>query len=77
MNVIFISHNPHHAFVVGDRFIILKRGKVVGTWKRDEISREALINGMAGADELDELRNDISQFNQPFPTTSTSRVIGV
>lgn len=25
--VIFITHNPHHAYPVGDRFLILKRGR--------------------------------------------------
>ncbi len=24
--VIFITHNPHHAYPVGDRFVLLKRG---------------------------------------------------
>ena len=27
IGVVFISHNVHHAYVVGDRFTILKRGR--------------------------------------------------
>ena len=32
LGVVFITHNPHHAFLVGDHFIILlKRGRSVGS----------------------------------------------
>ena len=27
LGVIFITHNPHHAYPVGDRFLLLKRGR--------------------------------------------------
>jgi simple sugar transport system ATP-binding protein len=57
--VIFITHNPHHAYVVGDRFVILKRGRVSGHWRRDEVDREVLIQGMSGAEELDVLRHEL------------------
>ena len=30
--VIFITHNPHHAYPVGDRFVILNRGQSLGTY---------------------------------------------
>src|SRR5690242_21654920 len=40
--VIFITHNPHHAYPIGDRFTILKRGHVVGTFTKKEIKREEL-----------------------------------
>ena len=26
LGVVFITHNPHHAYPVGDRFVLLKRG---------------------------------------------------
>ena len=29
--VIFITHNPHHAYPVGDRFVILNRGQSLGS----------------------------------------------
>lgn len=57
--VIFITHNPHHAFVVGDRYIILKRGRIFGKWHKDEVERDVLIQGMSGADELDVLKNEL------------------
>ena len=28
--VIFITHNPHHAFPVGDHFVLLNRGRMIG-----------------------------------------------
>src|SRR5439155_3982879 len=30
--VIFITHNPHHAWLVGDRFTVLNRGRSMGTY---------------------------------------------
>lgn len=57
--VLFITHNPHHAFVVGDRYIILKRGRVYGKWHKDEVEREVLIRGMSGAEELDALKHEL------------------
>ena len=31
LGVVFITHNPHHAFMVGNHFIILKLGRRVWT----------------------------------------------
>ena len=59
LGVIFITHNPHHANIVGDRFIILKRGKTMGIWNKDELSREEMIRSMSGADELDALSHEL------------------
>ena len=35
--MIFITHNPNHAFPVGDRFLILNRGQSMGSFAKDEI----------------------------------------
>jgi simple sugar transport system ATP-binding protein len=61
IGVIFISHNVHHAYVVGDRFTILKRGRSVGTHKNTEISRDELLNLMAGGKELVDLESEIAR----------------
>jgi simple sugar transport system ATP-binding protein len=61
LGVIFITHNPHHAYIVGDRFIILKRGKTLGIWNKDELSREEMIRSMSGADELDALSHELER----------------
>ena len=61
LGVIFITHNPHHAYPVGDRFVILNRGRLMGNWARDEITRDALVQTMAGGAELDQLTHEIEQ----------------
>ena len=61
VGVIFISHNPHHAHPVGDRFVILNRGKLQGSWKRGEISRDELVQMMAGGAELDQLTHELRE----------------
>ncbi|MET0597328.1 MAG: ATP-binding cassette domain-containing protein [Mesorhizobium sp.] len=61
IGVIFISHNVHHAYVVGDRFTILQRGKSVGTYGKDDISRDQLLNLMAGGKELVDLEAEIGR----------------
>lgn len=60
--VIFITHNPHHAYAVGDRFTILKRGRTFGTFTKDELDREEMVRMMSGADELDALRHELEEF---------------
>ena len=57
--VIFITHNPHHAFPVGDRFVILNRGQSLGTFEKDQIDREELVRMMAGGRELDQLEHEL------------------
>jgi simple sugar transport system ATP-binding protein len=63
IGVIFISHNVHHAYVVGDRFTILKRGRSVGTYAKSAISRDQLLNLMAGGKELVDLEAEIAKAN--------------
>ena len=38
IGVIFITHNPHHAYLVGDRFVLLQRGTMAGSHAKDEMS---------------------------------------
>jgi len=67
LGVIFITHNPHHAYAVGDRFIILKRGRTLGIWTKDELSREDMIRSMSGADELDALKHELDELARREP----------
>lgn len=59
VGVVFITHNAHHALAVGDRFTVLNRGESMGTFQKDEITREQLITMMAGGEELDEIAEEI------------------
>jgi simple sugar transport system ATP-binding protein len=57
--VIFITHNPHHAYPVGDRFVILNRGQSLGSFERNQIDRDELVRLMAGGRELEQLENEL------------------
>lgn len=48
LGVIFITHNPHHAYPVGDSFLLLKRGRSIGYYTKSEITVEELTAQMAG-----------------------------
>lgn len=61
LGVIFITHNPNHAFPVGDRFVILRRGRVLGDYKKDEITQEELVNLMAGGEDLVKMQQELDQ----------------
>ena len=61
LGVIFITHNPNHPFPVGDRFLILNRGRSMGDFRKDEISRDELIMMMAGGAELEELTRELEK----------------
>ena len=53
--VIFITHNVHHAWAVGDAFTILNRGRSYGTFLKSETNREKLLGMMAGGEEFEKL----------------------
>jgi simple sugar transport system ATP-binding protein len=59
--VVFITHNPHHAYLVGNHFIILNRGRMKLDRKRDQISLDDLTREMAGGDELSALEHELKR----------------
>ncbi len=59
LGVIFITHNPNHAYPVGDRFLILNRGRSMGNFAKEDISRDELIMMMAGGAELEALTKEL------------------
>lgn len=61
LGVIFITHNPHHAYMVGDHFSVLRLGTMELNASRDEVSLEELTNHMAGGTELAALKHELSQ----------------
>jgi simple sugar transport system ATP-binding protein len=62
LGVVFITHNPHHAYPVGDRFVVLNRGRGMGNYAKSEIAREDLVRQMAGGAELEELGHELERF---------------
>jgi simple sugar transport system ATP-binding protein len=59
--VVFITHNPHHAFLVGDRFYLLNRGKMINEFQRKNVKLDELTMAMAGGAELEALTHEITQ----------------
>ncbi len=72
LGVIFITHNVHHAYPVGDAFTILNRGRTYGTFQKAEVSREEVLNMMAGGKELDELSAELEEFSRADAGSSSN-----
>jgi simple sugar transport system ATP-binding protein len=62
LGVIFITHNVHHAYPIGDRFTLLNRGRSTGTFAKADISREEVVAMMAGGEELETLTHELAEF---------------
>ena len=59
IGVIFITHNPHHGYPVGDHFVILRRGQIFGDYAKAEIPLEQLVQMMAGGADLEALSHEL------------------
>jgi simple sugar transport system ATP-binding protein len=59
LGVVLITHNPHHAHLVGDRFVLLMRGAMGGAYGAEEITLDELTRQMAGGSELAELSHEL------------------
>ncbi|MFD2080201.1 simple sugar transport system ATP-binding protein [Actinopolymorpha cephalotaxi] len=61
LGVVFITHNPHHAYLVGDRFVLLKRGRMAGSHARADLGVADLTREMAGGAELEALSHELDE----------------
>src|SRR5690349_21388235 len=61
LGVIFITHNPHHAYPVGDRFMLLRRGRSMGDFPKAEMTLDELVRMMAGGAELEALSHELAR----------------
>ncbi|MBF6173696.1 ATP-binding cassette domain-containing protein [Nocardia blacklockiae] len=61
LGVVLITHNPHHAYPVGDRFLLLKRGSVLGSYEKSDIDLPELTRQMAGGAELEALQHELER----------------
>jgi simple sugar transport system ATP-binding protein len=70
LGVVFITHNPHHAYLVGDQFVVLKRGQMNLDAHKSQIGLDDLTQQMAGGDELDALAQELKRDtgNEEEPT---------
>ncbi|MEV0587491.1 ATP-binding cassette domain-containing protein [Nonomuraea sp. NPDC050310] len=60
LGVVFITHNPHHAYPVGDRFLLLNRGASLGLHAKADIALQELTSLMAGGAELEQLAHELA-----------------
>ncbi|MHB8277610.1 MAG: ATP-binding cassette domain-containing protein [Candidatus Humimicrobiaceae bacterium] len=60
IGIILITHSVTHAITVGDRFAVLNHGKLVGIYNKSDVDETKLIHLMSGGDELNKLREKIS-----------------
>ncbi|AXG81091.1 ATP-binding cassette domain-containing protein [Streptomyces paludis] len=65
LGVVLITHNPHHAYLVGDRFVLLKRGTMAGSHTKDSVTLDELTRQMAGGSELEELSHELARTPAP------------
>ena len=61
LGVIFITHNPHHAYLVGDHFAVLRLGTLELSAPRAEVDLDTLTHHMSGGAELAALKHELSQ----------------
>ena len=59
ISVIFITHNVHHAYPIGDSFTLLNRGKSMGTYTKDTITKNEVLDMMAGGAEMQQMMNEL------------------
>jgi simple sugar transport system ATP-binding protein len=70
IGAVFISHNVHHAYAIGDRFTLLNRGRMIGVYDRAEITREDLLGMMAGGHELMNLERELAAISAAAGTAA-------
>ena len=70
--VILITHNVQHAFPVGDRFLLLNRGRSMGFFSKGEVSREEVTNMMAGGTEMRDLEEELERQTGPQPAAAAA-----
>ena len=59
VGVIFITHNPNHAYPVSDHFVLLQRGRTVGDYAKSEITMPELTQAMSGGAEMEALQHEL------------------
>src|ERR1700752_877183 len=58
ISVIFITHNVHHAYPIGDSFTLLNRGKSMGTYTKETITKDEVLDMMAGGAERQKMTGE-------------------
>lgn len=64
LGVILITHNVHQAYPVGNRFTVLNRGKSMGTFDKNKLSREEWLSMVAGGEALNKLGIELKELEK-------------
>jgi simple sugar transport system ATP-binding protein len=59
ISVIFITHNVHHAYPIGDSFTLLNRGRSLGTFAKGAIGEKELLEMMSGSAEIQGMLDEL------------------
>jgi simple sugar transport system ATP-binding protein len=64
LGLVLITHNPRHAYLVGDRFLVLNLGRSLGEFRRADVTEQELTELMAGGSEFEELKAELEEAPQ-------------
>lgn len=59
ISVIFITHNVNHAYPIGDTFTLLNRGRSLGSYAKQSVSKDEVLDMMAGGAEMQVLMREL------------------
>jgi simple sugar transport system ATP-binding protein len=76
IGVIFITHNVHHAMLIGDRYTVLNHGRSLGSFAKGEVSTAELEKLMAGGAELEKLEDELQREGATKSEGSASETVG-
>jgi simple sugar transport system ATP-binding protein len=62
-----------HAYPVGDRFLLLNRGRSMGFFRKKEVTRDQVTNMMAGGAEMQDLEEELARIARSQPAASVVR----
>jgi erythritol transport system ATP-binding protein len=65
VTIIYISHRLHELLHLGDRFTVLRSGRVVGECSRAEVSRPWIVACMSGRNSVDEAGARVASTDNP------------
>jgi simple sugar transport system ATP-binding protein len=71
--VVFITHNVRHALPIGDRFVILRGGRVAGEFPRAALDETSLNRLMGGGAEFDQLQQELAELDDRLKQTAAGR----
>ena len=52
LSVVFITHNIHHVYQVADRYTIIRHGKLVGTYNKEDVTQDDIADLITGVREV-------------------------